>query len=207
MRQWLYWVGGALLISVVIIYCSSPTKRELKEEVQLFYDLQDSIRYFKNKDQSTTAQIKLLEADKKTLTKVLAQKDKRLLELIKRGSTQATVFNTELRYDTITQVKVDTVNTKPYIKDVTNNRWLTLQIELRNDSLLKSITVRDSLSVVFKRVPQGFLKKKKSVVEVTNHNPYVKVKKLQSFSVKEPKNKSLFWLGVGVGAGAVILLK
>jgi hypothetical protein len=74
--------------------------------------------------------------------------------------------------------------------------------------LRKSITLRDSISVSFKRVPQGFLKKKKSVVEVTNHNPYVKVDKLRSFNVQEKDGKSLFWVGVGVGAvGSLILLK
>lgn len=208
MRQWVYWIGGALLVSLVVIYCSSPTKKELKQEVQLFYDLQDSIRYYKNRDNSTSAQIKLLEADKKSLGKVLAARDKSLLELLKSGSTQATVFNTTTQYDTVTEVRVDTVNAKPYFIDNTDDRWITLRLELKNDSLYKSITLRDSLSVSFKRVPQGFLKKRKSVVEVTNHNPYVKVNSLQSFSVKEKRRSSFFWVGVGVGAaGALILFK
>lgn len=207
MRQWVYWIGGALLVSLVVIYCSSPTKKQLKQEVQLFYDLQDSIRYYKNRDNSTSAQIKLLEADKKSLGKVLAARDKSLLELLKSGSTQATVFNTTTQYDTVTEVRVDTVNAKPYFIDNTDDRWITLRLELKNDSLYKSITLLDSISVSFKRVPQGFLKKKKSVVEVTNHNPYVKVNSLRSFNVKEKKSKSLFWLGIGVGAGAVILFK
>jgi hypothetical protein len=208
MRQWVYWIGGALLVSLVIIYCSSPTSRkELKQEVQLFYDLQDSIRYYKNKDNSTSAQIKLLEADKKSLGKVLAARDKSLSDLLKSGSTQGTVFNTTTEYDTVTLVKVDTVNSKPYFIDSTHNRWITLNIELKDDSLYKSIILRDSISVSFKRVPQGFLKKKKSVVEVTNHNPYVKVNSLQSFSVKEKKGRSFFWVGVGIGAAGVLLLK
>jgi hypothetical protein len=208
MRQWVYWIGGALLVSLVIIYCSSPTSRkELKQEVQLFYDLQDSIRYYKNKDNSTSAQIKLLEADKKSLSKVLAARDKSLSDLLKSGSTQATVFNTTTEYDTVTLVKVDTVKAKPSFIDSTDNRWITLNIELKDDSLYKSIILRDSISVSFKRVPQGFLKKKKSVVEVTNHNPYVKVNSLQSFSVKEKKGRSFFWVGVGIGAAGVLLLK
>jgi len=208
MRQWVYWIGGALLVSLVIIYCSSPTSRkELKQEVQLFYDLQDSIRYYKNKDNSTSAQIKLLEADKKSLSKVLAARDKSLSDLLKSGSTQGTVFNTTTEYDTVTLVKVDTVKAKPYFIDSTDNRWITLRLELKDDSLYKSIILRDSISVSFKRVPQGFLKKKKSVVEVTNHNPYVKVNSLQSFSVKEKKGRSFFWVGVGIGAAGVLLLK
>ena len=88
MRQWIYWIGGALLISLAVIYCSSPTKEEVTQEVQLFYDLQDSIRHYKNKDSSTSAQIKLLEADKKLLAKVLAQKDKSLSDLLKNGSSK-----------------------------------------------------------------------------------------------------------------------
>jgi len=138
----------------------------------------------------------------------LAARDKSLLELLKSGSTQATVFNTTTQYDTVTEIRVDTVNAKPYFIDNTDDRWITLRLELKNDSLYKSITLRDSLSVSFKRVPKGFLKKRKSVVEVTNHNPYVKVNSLQSFSVKEKKGSSFFWVGVGVGAaGALILFK
>ena len=212
MRQWIYWVGGALLISLAVIYCSSPTKEEVTQEVQLFYDLQDSIRYYKNKDSSTSAQIKLLEADKRSLGKVLAQKDKSLSDLLKSGSTQATVFTTVTKFDTVTkvtltQVALDTVNPKLSFKDTTDNRWIKLTIELKNDSLRKSITVKDSISVSFKKVSQGFLKKKKSVVEVTNHNPYVKVDKLRSFNVKERDGKGLFWVGVGVGAAGLLLLK
>jgi len=207
MRQWVYWIGGALLVSLVIIYFSSPTSRkELKQEVQLFYDLQDSIRYYKNKDNSTSAQIKLLEADKKSLSKVLAARDKSLSDLLKSGSTQGTVFNTTTEYDTVTPVKIDTVKAKPSFIDITHNRWITRNIELRDDSLYKSIILRDSISVSLKRVPQGFLKKKKSVVEVTNHNPYVKVNSLQSFSVKEKKGRSFFWVGVGIGVAAGVLL-
>lgn len=208
MREWIYWIGGALLISLVIIYFSTPTRKEIKQEVQLFYDLQDTIKYYKNKDNSTSAQIKLLEADKKSLSKVLAANNKSLSDLLKSGSTQATVFNTVTKFDTVTKIQVDTVSSKPSFKDTTDNKWITLTLELRNDSLLKSITLRDSISVSFKRVSQGFLKKKKSVVEVTNHNPYVKVDNLRSFNVKEGNGKSLFWVGVGVGAaGSLLLLK
>lgn len=210
MKQWLYWIGGALLISFIIIYISSSSLTENvsnKTELELFYDLQDTIRYYKNKDGSSTAQIKLLEADKKSLGKVLALKNKSLSDLLKSGSTQGTVFNTTTEYDTVTPVKVDTVKAKPSFIDITHNRWITLNIELKNDSLKKSIVFRDSLSVSFKKIPQGFLKKKKSVVEVKNYNPYVKINNLQSFDVTE-KRVNLLLPGIAIGAvGALILLK
>lgn len=209
MKQWLYWIGGALLISFIIIYISSLSKENVsnKTELELFYDLQDTIRYYKNKDGSTTAQIKLLEADKKSLAKVIATKNKSLSDLLKSGSKTATVFNTLTVYDTVTKVRLDTVNSKPSFKDQTKDKWIELNIELKNDSLYKTIVLRDSLSVSFKKVSQGFLKRKKSVVEVKNYNPYVKINNLQSFDVKE-KRVNLLFPGVVVGAvGALILLK
>jgi len=209
MKQWLYWIGSALLISFIIIYISSLSKENVsnKTELELFYDLQDTIRYYKNKDGSTTAQIKLLEADKKSLAKVLALKNKSLSDLLKSGSTTATVFNTLTVYDTVTNVRLDTVNSKPSFKDQTKDEWIELNIELKNDSLYKSIVLRDSLSVSFKKVSQGFLKRKKSVVEVKNYNPYVKINNLQSFDVKE-KRVNLLFPGIVIGAvGTLILLK
>lgn len=209
MKQWLKWIGTALLISLIVICLSLPSENNSHSsdsEVELFYSLQDTIRYLKKKDGSNTAQIKLLEADKRSLARVLAVKDKRLSDLLKQGSKSATVFETLTVYDTVTKVRVDTVNSKPSFKDQTSDRWIDLSIELKNDSLHKSIVLRDSLSVSFKRVPQGFLKKKKSVVEVTNYNPYVKINDLRSFNVEERKRNRLFWVGVGV-AGSLILLK
>jgi len=209
MKQWLYWIGGALLISFIIIYISSLSKENVsnKTELELFYDLQDTIRYYKNKDGSTTAQIKLLEADKRSLAKVIATKNKSLSDLLKSGSTAATVFNTLTVYDTVTNVRLDTVNSKPSFKDQTKDEWIELNIELKNDSLYKSIVLRDSLSVSFKKVSQGFLKRKKSVVEVKNYNPYVKINNLQSFDVKE-KRVNLLFPGIVIGAvGTLILLK
>jgi hypothetical protein len=207
MKQWLYWVGGALLISFIIISISSPSKKDLsnKSELDLFYDLQDTIKYYKSKDGSSTAQIKLLEADKKSLAKVLAIKNKSLSDLLKSGSKSATVFETITVYDTITKVRIDTFNSKPSFVDKTKDKWLELNIELKNDSLKKSIVLRDSLSVSFKKVPQGFLKRKKSVVEVKNYNPYVKINNLQSFGVTE-KRSNLFFPGIVVGAAGVLIL-
>jgi hypothetical protein len=211
MKQWIIWVWGALSISLLIIVISNPTepsKRELKSEVQLFYDLQDTIKYLRNKDSSNTAQIKLLEADKKTLSRVLSAKDKSLSDLLKKGSTAASVITTRTVYDTVTKVRVDTVNQKPYFLNITKNKWANIRIELKDDSLRKNFVFNDSISVAFKRVRQeGFLKGRKSVVEVTTHNPYVRVDGVRSFNITKNKNKNLFWAGLGLGVAGAILIK
>ena len=145
MKQWLYYIGGALLFSFIIILISSPSKKDIsnKSELDLFYDLKDTIKYYKNKDGSSTAQIKLLEADKKSLTKVLALKNKSLSDLLKSGSTSSTVFKTLTVYDTVTKVRIDTVNSKPSFKDYTKDKWIELDIELKNDSLIPSRNLGD----------------------------------------------------------------
>lgn len=208
MKQWIIWVGGSLVIALLFIlfHTPQPTKKELRSELQLFYDLQDTIRLLKNKDKSTTAQIKLLEADKNSLSRMLAKTNKSLSELLKKGATSASVINTKTVYDTINTVRIDTVNNKPYFLDTTVNHWANIRIELKDDSLHKSFVFKDSISVAFKKVNQkGLFKSKKSVVEVTTYNPYVKVDGVRSFDIIKER-KRLFWAGVAIGGGAVILL-
>jgi hypothetical protein len=83
---------------------------------------------------------------------------------------------------------------------------LKLTVTLKDDSLKKEIELKDSLTVAFKKINQGFLKPKKSVVEVTSANPYVKVTGLRSFNIPQKKTNLKFWFGVGIGAGAGYLL-
>jgi len=212
MKQWILWVGGALLISLIIIYFTpsvpSGKKQQLKSEVELFYALQDTIKYLKNKDNSNTAQISLLEADKKTMLRVLATTNKSLSDLLKKGSTAASVITTKTVYDTVNTVRVDTINNKPYFLDTTINKWANIRIELKDDSLHKRFIFTDSISVSFNKVKQkGFLKGKKSVVEVTTHNPYVRVDGVRSFNITKDKNKGLFWVGLGLGVASAVLIK
>ncbi len=83
---------------------------------------------------------------------------------------------------------------------------MKLTVTLKDDSLKKEIELKDSLTVSFKKIKQGFLKPKKSVVEVTIANPYVKVTGLRSFQVPEKKSRLKFWINFGLGAGAGYLL-
>ena len=83
---------------------------------------------------------------------------------------------------------------------------MTIEVKEKDDSLRAKVEMRDELSVSFKNVSQGLFKKKKSVVEVTNANPYVKIEGLRSFEIPQKKSNLKFWAGVGIGAGAGYLL-
>lgn len=55
-------------------------------------------------------------------------------------------------------------------------------------------------------VKQGFLKPKKSVVIVSNSNPYTKIEGLKAFDIPKKKSNVKFWTGIGLGAGVGYLL-
>lgn len=208
MQGYIKWVGGVILFAFIVISISTCNKYKfnLEQQQSLISASQDTIKYFKSKDGENVAQISLLEGDKKNLLLVIGKSNKKLAKLIKDGATSGTVYEQSIKYDTINTIKVDTINGKIAFNDSVQNKWLSFNISLKNDSLSKSFELRDSVSVSFKQINQGFFKPKKSVVEVTNSNPYVKVTGLKSFTIPTKKSKAKFWLGIGIGAGAGYLL-
>lgn len=204
-RENIKWVLGALVVTIFVVQCSTCNdyRLNLKENKNLIRDYQDSVIHFKNKEGENSAKIALLEGDKDNLLLILGHSNVRLSKLIKAGASSGTVYSQIIKFDTITKVRVDTINNKLSFNDVTTNKWLTLKLSLTNDSLSKSIELKDSVSVSFQRIAQkGFLKPRKSVVVVSNNNPYVKITGLQSFNIPIKTNsKFKFWLGAGLGLG------
>lgn len=192
---------------IVISYSTCNTyKYNYEEQSDLISSMQDSIKYFKNKDGEQVAQIALLEGSKENLLKVIGKSDAKLTSLLKKGASSATVFNQVTKFDTIVTIQRDTVDGVAEYHNTVKNNWIELHVKVSNDSLHTSLQTRDSLSVSFQKVKQGFLKPKKSVVIVTNANPYVKTTGLRSFDIPQKKSNLKFWFGVGIGAGASYLL-
>ena len=208
MQGYIKWVGGALLFALIVISISTCNKYKLnsEEKTSLIVSSQDSIKYFKNKYNENSSQVALLEGDKENLLLIIGKSNRKLAQLIKSGASSGTVYQYVTKYDTINTIKVDTINGKLAFTDSLKNSWIDLRLSLKNDSLYKSIEFRDSLSVSFQKVNQGFLKPKKSVVIVTNSNPYAKIYGLRSFDIPSKRTSFKFWLGVGLGAGAGYLL-
>ena len=167
---------------------------------------QDSIKYYKDKDGKNSAEIALLEGSKDNLLKIIGKSDAHLTKLLKKGASSGTVFNQTTKFDTIVTVERDTVNGLVEFNKSIKNNWIDLQVKVKDDSLLTSLQTTDSLSVSFQKVKQGFLKPKKSVVVITNANPYVNTTGLRSFDIPKKKSNLKFWFGVGIGAGAGYLL-
>jgi len=208
MKGYINYVGGALLFALIIIGISNYNKykHNYEEQSSLITSFQDSIKYYKDKDGKNSAQIALLEGSKENLLKIIGKSDAQLTKLLKNGASSGIVFNQTTKFDTIVTIQRDTVNGVIEFNKSIKNNWIDLQVSVKDDSLLTSFETRDSLIVSFQKVKQGFLKTKKSVVVVTNANPYVNTTGLRSFDIPQKKSNLKFWFGVGIGAGAGYLL-
>lgn len=208
MKGYINWVGGALLFALIVIFYSTCNnyKHSYEEQSSLITAFQDSVKYYKNKDGKNSAEIALLEGSKENLLKIIGKSDAQLTKLLKKGASSGTVFNQTTKFDTVVTVQRDTVNGVIEYNNSIKNNWIDLQVKVKDDSLQTFLQTRDSLSVSFQKVKQGFLKPKKSVVVITNANPYVKTTGLRSFDIPKKKSNLKFWFGVGIGAGAGYLL-
>ena len=208
MKGYINYVGGAILFALIIIGISNYNKykHNYEEQSSLITAFQDSIKYYKDKDGNNSSEIALLEVSKENLLKIIGKSDAQLTKLLKNGASSGTVFNQTTKFDTIVTVKRDTVNGVIEYSNLIKNNWIDLQVKVKDDSLQTFLETRDSLTVSFQKVKQGFLKPKKSVVIVTNANPYVKTTGLRSFDIPQKKSNLKFWFGVGIGAGAGYLL-
>jgi len=203
-KEYIKWVGGTLLLTFIIVQYSTCNsyKDSLQETKSLIKASQDTITYYKDKNGENSAKIALLEGDKDNLLFIIGKSNTRIAKLINAGASSGTVYKQTIKFDTLTTVRIDTINNKPSFNDTTTNQWLTLKLSLKNDSLYKSIELTDSVSVSFQEIAQkGFLVPKKRVVIISNSNPYVKITGLQSFNIPPKKTNKvfIFWVGVAVG--------
>jgi hypothetical protein len=208
MKGYIQWVGGALLVALIIMGISTCNhyKAQYEEQSSLIESSQDTVKYYKEKDGKHSAQIALLEGSKENLLKVIGKSNQNLAKLIKKGATSGTAFEQTTQFDTIVVVKRDTINNKIAYTSEIVNQWARVDVSLADDSLYTHVQFKDSILVSFQKVKQGFLKPKKSVVIITNVNPYVKTSGLKAFDIPQKKSRLKFWLNLGLGAGVSYLL-
>jgi len=208
MKGWIQWVGGSVAFALVIIsYNTCNSYKDQSQELEsLMASMQDTIKTFKNKDGEQVSQIASLQGSKQNLLLALGKSDARLSKLIKEGATVGASFAQTTKIDTVMILKTDTVNGVIERNSSISDKWMSIDVKERNDSLQAKVEMKDEITVSFKDVSQGLFKKKKSVVEVTNANPYVKIDGLRSFEIPQKKSNLGFWLGIGIGAGAGYLL-
>lgn len=208
MKGYIQWVGGAIMFALIVICYETCNKykHESQEQSTLITAYQDSIKRYHEKDGSSSTQIALLEGSKENLLQIIGKSNLQLTKLLKKGASSGTSFEQVVKFDTITTIKIDTIKGKSSFSDTTKNKWLSLIVTLKDDSLRKTVNLKDSIAVSFQKIKQGFLKPKKSVVVVTNLNPYVTINGLRSFTIPQKKSNLKFWFGAVLGAATGYLL-
>jgi len=168
------------------------------------------------------SQIELLQASKVSTLLELKTKDETIKWLqqevkdnkdkIKNGGSISVIGTqisftgsngTIITFDASSPVKSgDTLKLYPvYSSSSKDTTWVKYNVKANKDSIVIDLSVKNKYSVVIGEVKgEKWYSKRKPVVEVTNQNPYDKIKSLRTFEVKDTR-KSRLSIGVGVGVG------
>lgn len=191
-----FWLG-------YMIYSNNQLNRQVdkyKQLLSLEQASKDSLRtYYDSELQAVVAERQAYAAEKEVLDKFLKERETELYNLRKKYNAKvAVIAELEGKMDTVLvndTVYVDTAGREIRVATV-KDEYRDITVTSTPDSVkLKPFRIYTSQSIVI-----GDDNK----VRVINTNPYLQVKELNSFYLQSKKHKSKFWLGVGVGAGAVV---
>lgn len=198
-----------LILSAALILSLEKCSSVKNKNIANMTGLTDTVKYFKNKLGTQTAEIKILQLDKEQLQRLILNKDKELNLLAKEFSK----VNTLIKYKTLIQfdtLRIEYKDTVPCIfkrSGKAKENWYSFTYA----SDQKGITI-DSLKTYtettiingFKR--KWFLGNETVTTNITNSNPYIKVTQIKSAEIVIPEpwyKKWYVWLAVGVSAGFI----
>lgn len=201
-------VGSIACITLVSVLFKGCQNGEDSEELTIRRQLEDSVQYFRNKAGQEVAQRKLLELTSfKQLQDIQTQDAtiNRLKGLLTKRSHGGTVVDVVTRIDTL--VKTDTVfydrSGNPVYKPELVNKWVQIYVTAAKDSSRFQVKMLNELNIAYKDTSDGFLRPKKTVVQVIQLNPYSSTKNVASAVIK-PKKRSKFVLGLAFLGGLLI---
>lgn len=210
-------LGFMVGVLLMILYINSCRKigTTRNEVVTLVNALNDSIRYYKDKDSENVATISILQTEKTNDFLILQSKDNSVKELqdivkeyrdrLKEGSSVTTTLletiNKGLQPTII--VKRDTVVVEnpggytdnyiyPTYRQQKRDEWLDYEAEMNKDTSFYNIKIFNKFSAVVGRDRRG------AFADITTYNPYTTVKTLRTYQVAQPKPK-LFGFGLSTG--------
>jgi len=202
-------VTGVLVIILLFMYkCEDSVIEKI-----FLYENQDTIKYYKDKEGKLHARISILEASKVSNFLELKSRDSVIIllqGLVKKYKAQIkdggsiTIVGTEIVFRDTGSVKVilDSTGKNPTYKRSYSDKWITYNMEMNKDKGILDLKNTNQYSIIIgseREVKWKFWQSKKSFVDVTNDNPYDKVKTLRTFQVKQKKER--FSIGIQVGYG------
>lgn len=199
----------ALIICLLIalLFFAQRCHVNSKNANSAFIALNDTIAYFKNSLGTQTTSIKTIQLQESQLKKVILDKDKELALLSKQFAHIKTIikYTQVTKYDTINVTFKDSLPSMFNRHGTVHNSWYYFKYRITNNGFsLDSLTIPNEAIIItgFKR--KWLFGKEILVTDVTNTNPYITIKTMQSVHVAVPApwhKKWYVWLGVGVAGG------
>lgn len=187
----------------MVLRCRSKNHK-IHEQSNLIESLQNGLKKWKDKDSLEHAKILVIQTSKEKDFLKIQSKDSTIKELQnllkkskidKRGSVTIVKTNTKVITKTKTQIKDNT-----YLSHFNLGSWVIGNTIANKDSTSVDLHIKNDYSVVIGNESQGWFKKPKTFVEVTNKNPYTETKTLRTYKVSIPREKK-FGIGPIVGYG------
>lgn len=185
-------------------------EKAYKEENRV---LNDTLSSWKDKNGKQFSRIAVLEYEntKNFLDLDISNQEVRELQklvekykkdLKNKGS--ATIIKTETVYDTIKKLSPELAKQIEHLRegifDSVHNRYISSVFGFRGNNSYFNLMVHNNVSVVIGEEKQGFMKPRRTVVTVSDDNPYSSTKGVRTFSV-EGKKVSRFGVGPQIGYG------
>lgn len=203
-----YWLPAScaiiLVSGVLVMYLKyNRQQHELskyQQQLSLEVAANDSLRtYYDRELRAHVAEKQAYAAEKEVLDKFLKERETELYNLRKKYNAKvAVISDLEGRMDTVLvndTVYVDTAGREIRVATV-KDEYRDITVKSTPDSVeLKPFRIYTSQSIVIGEDNR---------VRVIHTNPYLHVNELNSFYLTTKKQKSKFWLGVGLGASAVV---
>lgn len=204
---------GLLLIIVIILYFKSCGKSKSDEYKGLYEAAQDTLQQTRNELGEQVSSIALLSASNDKLFLKMKTNDSTIIALqnvvkdYKGKLKAATVLGTSTN-DTgssETTIKWDTIRDESgtsvaaVYETEWDEKWSVGSIRATKDSISRDIKIRNDFEITIGEEKQGWFKKKKSLVTITNKNPNTITQELRTFTVEPKKRRISIGLGAAYG--------
>lgn len=197
------------LFAVLLQQCNSLTKVKTEKSFKnLLEKANDSTRYYKDRYGKKVAENSLIEAENAEMFLLLESKNETLGKLqklveqykkeLKRSKLPATVIETEYVRDTV----VTTVKNKNIYSFSQKNKWEDILFSFNSDTEQFHYTIKmwDSYEILH-TVKRNWFKPNAINVMIRNNNPFIKVRDVKSFRIKEKRKPFGLGLSAGYGVG------
>ena len=195
---------GLLIFSVFT--CTSHSMKSSENE-ELIEALNDTMETWRDENNLSHSKIQIIETSNiKDFLKLKLQ-DQEIIELqeeVKKYKSwlsnqgSVTIFKTITKYDTLYKMIPSELTDSTFLAEI-SNEWIHTKFGYRSDTTFYNLMVYNKYSVVLGEDKEGFFKKSKSFVEITNLNPYSETTSLRTYQVTQKKKH--FSIGPQLGAG------